>query len=189
MPSSHKHLSSLYVSSISLGCERGFWSTSNWFLCAPLSGGIRHLLYSVISTDKSFYLSDFLDSSFLKFLGLYRLPNRVLHTVRSRASSLKFQYLVISLRSLGSCLHLSHRLPVPSMFPSITCFTKQFLHKMWPIQLASLRFIVCKIFVSPWLYITLLHFSHVRSLLIFSSLLQHHISKLSSYFWSIFRNV
>jgi len=36
-----------------------------------------------------------------------------------------------------------------SVFPSITCYGRQFLHKIWPIQLAFLRFIVCRIFQSP----------------------------------------
>jgi hypothetical protein len=33
-------------------------------------------------------------------------------------------------------------------YPSITCFRRQFLRKMWPIQLAFLLFIACTIFHS-----------------------------------------
>jgi hypothetical protein len=68
------------------------------------------------------------------------LSKRVLHRVRSSASCFSFQYLLFSLRSSSSCLHLFPRLSVtsilPSIFPSITCFRRQFLRKMWPIQLA-----------------------------------------------------
>ena len=46
---------------------------------------------------------------------------------------------------------------------SITCFRRQFLRKMWPIQSAFLIFTVCGMFLSPWLYVTLLHFSHDQS--------------------------
>jgi hypothetical protein len=63
--------------------------------------------------------------------------------VRSRASSFKWEYPLLSLRSSSSFLHLLPRLPVtsipPFIFPSITCCRRQFLHKMWPIQLALKR--------------------------------------------------
>ena len=35
-----------------------------------------------------------------------------------------------------------------SVFPPMTCFRRQFLRKMWPIQLAFLLFTVCMIFLS-----------------------------------------
>jgi len=42
-------------------------------------------------------------------------------------------------------------LPVISIiFSSITCFRRQFLCKMWPIQIGFLPLIVCRIFVSTW---------------------------------------
>ena len=73
------------------------------------------------------------------------LPKRFLHIVRSKASSFKWQYPLLSLRSSSSFLHLLPRLLVtsisPFIFPSITCFIRQFLRKMWPIQLAF-RFII-----------------------------------------------
>jgi len=56
------------------------------------------------------------------------------------ASFLKIQHFVFSLRSCSSCLRLPPLLPVtvlPSIFPSITCFRRQFLRQIWPIQLAS----------------------------------------------------
>jgi hypothetical protein len=69
------------------------------------------------------------------------------------------------------------------------CFTKQFLRKMWPILLASLPFIAYRTLPS---FLTLSNASSflTRSVrLISSSLLQHHISKLSKYSWSTFRGV
>ena len=53
---------------------------------------------------------------------------------------------------------------------------------MWPIQSAFLRFIACTILFPPWFYVKVLHFTRAVQL-IFSILLQHHISKLSKYFW------
>ena len=65
---------------------------------------------------------------------------RFLHIVRSRASSFKWEYPLLSLRSSTSVICLLPRLLVtsifPFIFPSITCFRRQFLRKMWPIQLA-----------------------------------------------------
>jgi hypothetical protein len=51
----------------------------------------------------------------------------------------------MSLRSSSNFLRLLPSLLVtsicPFIFPSITCFRRQFLRKMWPIQLAF-RFII-----------------------------------------------
>jgi len=67
------------------------------------------------------------------------LTKRFLHIVRSRASSFNSQYPLLSLRSSSNFLRLLPCLLVtficPFIFPSITCFRRQFLHKMWPIQL------------------------------------------------------
>ena len=61
------------------------------------------------------------------------LPKRLLHRVRSNASSFSLQY-PFSLRSFNSCLCLFPRLPVtsilPYIFPPITCFRRQFLCKL-----------------------------------------------------------
>jgi hypothetical protein len=74
---------------------------------------------------------------------------QVLHRVRSSASSFYFQYLLVSLRSSSSCLRLIPRLLVisylPSNFPSVSSFKKQFLRKIWPVQSAFLLFMVCRI--------------------------------------------
>ena len=56
------------------------------------------------------------------------LPKRFLHIVRSTASSFNWQYPLLSLRSS-------------------TCCRRQFLRKMWPIQLAFRFLISCRIFL------------------------------------------
>ena len=84
-------------------------------------------------------------------IGPKPLPKRLLHIVRSRASSFKWEYPLLSLRPSSSFLRLLPRLLVTSIshftFPSITCFRRQFRRKMWPIQLAFRFLISCRIFV------------------------------------------
>ena len=79
------------------------------------------------------------------------LPNRPLHIVRSRASSFNCEYPLLSLRSSMSFLHFLPRFPVTFIplfiFPSITRCRRQFLRKMWPIQLAFRFLISCRIFL------------------------------------------
>ena len=91
------------------------------------------------------------------------LPKRVVHIVRSRASSFKSAYPVLSLRSSSSFLRLLPRLPVtsltPFIFPSITCCRRQFLRKMWPIQLAF-RLLISYIYIYfIYIYIYIPYFS------------------------------
>jgi hypothetical protein len=78
-------------------------------------------------------------------------PFTLNHTVRSRASCFKWQYPVLSLMLSSSFLRLLLHLPVTSIppftFPSITCCRRQFLHKMWPIQLPFRVLIPCTIFL------------------------------------------
>ena len=61
------------------------------------------------------------------------LPKRALHIVRSRASSFKWEYPLLSLRSSNSFLRLLPCLPVtsipPCIFPSVTRCRRQFLLK------------------------------------------------------------
>jgi len=91
------------------------------------------------------------------------LPKRFLHTARSRASSFKWQYPHLSLRSSSSFLRFLPRIPVPFIFPSITRSRRQFLRKMWPIQLAFRLLISYRIFFCSLTLLILLHFSHDRS--------------------------
>jgi hypothetical protein len=121
------------------------------------------------------------------------LPKRAFHIVQSRASSSKCEYPLLSLRSSSSFLRLLPLLPVssipPYIFPSITCLRRQFLRKMWPIQLAFRLLISCRIVLC---FMTLSNTSSFLTWsvqLIFSIRHPHHISKLSRCFWSITRSV
>ena len=62
------------------------------------------------------------------------LPKRALHIVRSRASSFKWEYPLLSLSPSSSFLRLLLRLRITSIpsfiFPSITCCRRQFLRKV-----------------------------------------------------------
>jgi len=79
------------------------------------------------------------------------LPKRILHIVRSRAFSFKWEYPLLSLRSSNRFLRLLPCLPVtsipPCIFPSVTRCRRQFRRKMWPIQFAFRLRISCRIFL------------------------------------------
>ena len=133
----------------------------------------------------------FIHSVFCLTIGPKPSPKWFLHIVWSRASSFKWEYPLLSLMSSSSFLHLlPHRLVTsisPFIFPSTTCFRRQFLRKMWPIQLAFCILISCRIFLCS---LTLGNTSFLTwSVQLISILLQHHISKLSRYFWSAARSI
>jgi hypothetical protein len=88
-----------------------------------------------------------------------------------------FSHLPVSLRPTRSSLRLFPRLPVASTIPSIIRFRRQFLRKMWPIQLAILLFIVRNIFLSSLTVCNTSSFLTRSLQLIFSILLQYHIFK------------
>jgi hypothetical protein len=121
------------------------------------------------------------------------LQKRAFHRVRSSASFFRCEYPLLSLRSSSSFLRLLPRLPVTSIFPfiflSITCRRRQFLRKMWPIQLAFRLLISCRIFLCSLTLSNTYSFLTWSVQLIFSILLQHHISKLSRCFRSTARSV
>jgi hypothetical protein len=79
------------------------------------------------------------------------LQKRFLHLMWSRASSFKWEYPLLSPRSSSNFLRLLPHLIVtsirPFIFPSITSFRRQFLRKIWPIQLAFYFLISCRIFL------------------------------------------
>jgi hypothetical protein len=79
------------------------------------------------------------------------LPKPALHIVRSRAFSFRCEYPLLFLRLSCSFLRLLSRLLVtcipPFIFALITCYRRQFLLKMWPIQLAFRLLISCRIFL------------------------------------------
>ena len=68
--------------------------------------------------------------------------------LRSGVASCMFRYCFASLRPSCSCLILSSIL-VRSIFPPITCFRKESLHKMCPIQLTFLHFVAHSMYLTP----------------------------------------
>jgi len=100
------------------------------------------------------------------------IPQSVLRQVHSLFQSEFFTEYDLSiystplfpLRSFGCCQPLQPRIPVtsilPSIFPSKTCFRRQFLQKMWPVLQSSL-FLLYVEYSSPlWLFVTPLHVLH-----------------------------
>ena len=88
------------------------------------------------------------------------LSKAVLQRVRTSAPCLNFLYLLVSLRSSSNCLNLLPRLSVHSILPPITCFRRQFLCKLWPIQEPSFVLLYVGYSFPPWLFVMLLNFSH-----------------------------
>ena len=86
-------------------------------------------------------------------------------------SSSTVQYLLTSPSSSSR-----HFYPSPWSFPSTACFRRQFLNKLWPIQLAFLIFTVYRTFLSS------MTLCNTSSFVTFSVHHQHHIWKLSRYF-------
>ena len=110
--------------------------------------------------------------------------------VRASALAFNFKCPLISSMSSSSCLRPLLGLPLLSIFPSVTCFRRQFLRRMLPTQLAYLHFIVYRIFLPSLTLCTSNTSSFLtRSFQLISILLQHHIPKFSRCFWSTFRNV
>jgi hypothetical protein len=106
-------------------------------------------------------MHQFIHSVFCLTTGSKTPLKRFLHIVRSRASSFKWEYPLLFLRSSSSLVRLLHRLLVtpisPFIFPLISSFRKQFLRKMWPNKLAfrfliSCRIVLCSLTVSNQLY-------------------------------------
>jgi len=129
--------------------------TLYWLSCPKCLGIYSHIICqsfdsSIRSRLQSTYES-FIPLVFCLTTGPMPPPKRCRHIVRSRASSFKWEYPLLSLRSSSSFLRLLPRLLATSIsrfiFPSITCFRRQFLRKMWPIQLAFRFLISCRIFL------------------------------------------
>ena len=112
-------------------------------------------LYKRIATEiENFsvkYEDSFIHSVFCLTTGPKPTPKRCRHIVRSRAYSFKWEYPLLSIRSSSNFLLLLPLLLAtsisPFIFPSITCFKRQFLRKMCPIQLAFRFLISCRIFL------------------------------------------
>ena len=108
----------------------------------------------------------FIHSVFCLTTGPKPPPKRFLHIVRTRASSFKWKYPLLFLRSSSSFLCLLPRLLVtsipPFIFPLITCFRRQFLRKMWPNKLAFHFLISCRKFLCSLTLNNTSHFSFSR---------------------------
>jgi hypothetical protein len=78
---------------------------------------------------------------------------------------------------------------MPSAFLCITCFIRQFLRNIWPIQLNVLRFIVCRMFLCSSSVCNICSYFLQSVQLIFSILLLHQIAGLWRNFWSAFWSV
>jgi hypothetical protein len=111
--------------------------------------------------------------------GPWPLPNWVLQIVRSWVSSFGFQYLLASLRSSNSCLRLLPRLLVPLVFPSMMRFIRQFLCNMCPVQLAFLRLIVWRMFLSSFILCARTRTIRIHFIPVFLSRSRYQYSLLS----------
>jgi hypothetical protein len=111
--------------------------------------GCEDLICRYVAAQRRNPVSPFINLVVCLTTGLKPLPKRALHIVRSRASSFKWEYPLLSLRSSIGFLHLLHGLLVtsipPFIFHSITRCRRQVLRKMWPIQLAFRLLISCTI--------------------------------------------
>ena len=111
------------------------------------------------------------------------LPKRVRHRAQFCAR-LSNSHIFLTLIAFSCCSHcvpfLSLSLSLSSNFHSIACLRRYFLHKVWPIQLAFLLCIVCRILLLSLTLCNTFSFFPWSGKLIFSILLQHHISKLSN---------
>ena len=108
------------------------FSTGNWICFRLMQNGIIHFIACFTRVPQPH-------------------PQSVPHRAKSSASSFNFQYPLFFWRSSCTCLLLLPSLAVtyilPSIFPSIMCLRRQFLRKMWPVQVVFtyVKFIVCSI--------------------------------------------
>jgi hypothetical protein len=152
--------------------------------------------------DSKLLLAAFIHSFIHSYIHSFKSLSYDRFNASSKASSqhfaiqsflLQMRYPLLSLGSSSSFLRLLPLLPFTSIhpitFPSITCCRNQFLRKMWPIELAFRFLISSTIFLCSSTVSDTSSFLTWSVQLIFSILLQHHISKLSRCFWSTVRSV
>jgi len=131
-----------------------------------------------------FRLPQFIHSAACLKTGPYPLPKRVLHRVRSAASSFNFQFHLVFLGSYSICFHHIPRLffpPIlPSIFHSIRLFSEdspyvRFDQSSWP------SFILLHVghFFPPPFYTQLTIFFTRSFHMVFCVFLQQHILKIS----------
>jgi hypothetical protein len=116
--------------------------------------------------------------------GPWPLPKWILQKAQSTLSVSSI--LSFSLMPSCSLLRLLPRLQLtsilPSVFPPVTCFRRQLLRKMWQIKLAFLLSVVYRKFIASSTVCNSSSFLTWSVQMIFSTLAQHHFSKLSRYF-------
>jgi hypothetical protein len=141
----------LKLTEILLGLYRNRAKIKNVVLCHPC------ITYSVLPQAYSLFQSKFAAECDLVLPLWFPIPS-------------------VFLKVTSSCLRLLCRLLIPSIFPLIRCFKRQFLLKMWPILLTFFRFTVCMVFLSS---VTLCNTSFFTRLfqLTLSLLFNHKISK------------
>ena len=152
---------------------------------------------NIITSPLNFFFCRTLKVSQLHLFISYYVLRQVLSLLQSNFSSecnsvflfSNFRIFSFSLRPFTSFLHLLHCLPVPSIFPFITCFRRKFLRNMWSIQLAFLRFITYRMLLSFSTLCNISSFFMWLVQMIPFILLKHHVSKVSRHFLSFFRNV
>jgi hypothetical protein len=135
-----------YNSAMDLICIKSTWR----FMQKGTPMKLEHpFIYSFIHSFIHPFIYSFIP---VLMAGPLSLPNRVSHTVRSDTSCFNFQYSLVFLRPYSICLHLLPRIPVTyihsSSFSSMVCFRRQFIRKMWPMQVSYHLFSVCSMFLS-----------------------------------------
>ena len=125
------------------------WPKSLLNLCV-LHFDNQHTLYTNLSEDGSLepiHLKSFILLSVLR--QVHRLFQSEFSTECDLALALWISSIISFLTSSSSYLRLLPRHTVSSILssivPSITCFSRRFQSKMWPIQLAFRLFITCRI--------------------------------------------
>ena len=154
-------------------------------------GDLHYLLRQILFLP-AFSLSDIFRPSIFIFqvvcftAGPQPIPKGVLHRQPASASYFNFQY------PHNSAYFFFLVFPSLQFFHYISFnmyFKRQFLRKMWPIQLAFRLFIVCKISLSSLTLCDTSSFFSRLVQMIFFILVQHHISKPYRCFLSTFQSV
>ena len=108
--------------------KKCYWGLFSWLLYFSLFSSFCHCFFF------HSFIHSFIHSYIHLLSSLSYDRSKVLHTVRSRSFSFKWDYPLLSLSSSSSFLRLLPRLPVtsipPFIFPSITCYSRQFLRKI-----------------------------------------------------------
>jgi len=103
--------------------------------------------------------------------------DRSVSSSKANCFPFNFWYFLVFLRSSISSLRFLPLLAVSSIFPSVRVLEGSSLRRMWPIQLASLLFILCRMIPFSLILCNAYSFFKQSIQLLCSNLLQYHISK------------